>query len=146
VGRLTAGSARSRSAYRNSLGSRLTTSRIMSRFAPRLAPVAPRAAERGIAQINHPNFFWQITAEDIARTDGATLMEIANMQPDVNSAGAGPDAPSAEDLWDQVLSSGKAIGVLLETMHMTSRRNGRRTPTGPSPSPAKDGSLSKPRT
>ena len=41
VGRLTAGRARSRSAYRNSLGSLLTTSRIMSRFAPRLAPVAP---------------------------------------------------------------------------------------------------------
>jgi len=41
VGRLTAGSARSRSAYRNSLGSRSTTSRIMFRFAPRLAVVDP---------------------------------------------------------------------------------------------------------
>ena len=52
-------------------------------------------ASGGLAQINHPNFFWQLTADDIASTKGGTFMEIANMQPDVNSAGAGPDAPSS---------------------------------------------------
>jgi hypothetical protein len=66
-------------------------------------------ASGGLAQINHPNFFWQLTADDIASTKGAIFMEIANMQPDVNSVGAGPEAPSAEEIWDQVLSRGKAI-------------------------------------
>jgi hypothetical protein len=67
------------------------------------------AAAGALAQINHPNFFWQLTADDIASVNGATFMEIANMQPDVNSFGAGPNAPSTEEIWDQVLSQGKAI-------------------------------------
>jgi hypothetical protein len=67
------------------------------------------SAAGGLAQINHPNFFWQLTANDIANVNGATFMEIANMQPDVNSFGAGPDAPGTEEIWDQVLSRGKAI-------------------------------------
>jgi len=67
------------------------------------------AASGALAQINHPNFFWQLTADDIASVKGATFMEIANMQPDVNSLGAGPHAPGTEEIWDQVLSRGMAI-------------------------------------
>lgn len=63
-------------------------------------------AVHGLAQINHPNFFWQLTADDIFATRGARLIEIANMHPIVNSFGAGPTAPSAEEIWDQVLSRG----------------------------------------
>jgi hypothetical protein len=72
----------------------------------------------GIAQINHPNFLWQLTADDIAALKGATLMEIMNMHPLVNSFGAGPAAPSAERMWDQVLSRGVAIwGVASDDEH-----------------------------
>lgn len=53
-----------------------------------------------IAQINHPNFLWQLTADDIAAVKGATLMEIMNMHPLVNSFGAGPAAPSTEQMWE----------------------------------------------
>ena len=63
----------------------------------------------GLAQINHPNFMWQLNAADIAAVSGARLLEIMNMHPLVNSVGAGPDFPSAEDLWDQVLSGGVMI-------------------------------------
>lgn len=51
------------------------------------------AAGGGIAQINHPNFFWQLTADDIAAVKGARLLEIMNMHPIVKSLGAGPGAP-----------------------------------------------------
>lgn len=76
------------------------------------------SAAGGLAQINHPNFFWQLTADDIANVHGATFMEIANMQPDVNSFGAGPDAPSTEEMWDQVLSRGVTIwGIASDDAH-----------------------------
>jgi hypothetical protein len=72
----------------------------------------------GLAQINHPNFFWQLTADDVAVIKGATLLEIANMHPGVNSFGAGPTAPSAEAIWDSVLSRGVTIwGVASDDEH-----------------------------
>jgi hypothetical protein len=63
----------------------------------------------GLAQINHPNFMWQLNAEDVVAVKGARLLEIMNMHPLVNSFGAGPDFPSAEELWDQVLSRGVVV-------------------------------------
>lgn len=72
----------------------------------------------GLAQINHPNFLWQLTAEDIISIKGARLLEIMNMHPLVNSIGAGPEFPSTEEVWDQVLSKGIAIwGVASDDMH-----------------------------
>jgi hypothetical protein len=76
------------------------------------------ASGGGLAQINHPNFFWQLTADDIASVKGARLLEIMNMHPIVNSLGAGPAAPSVEDIWDQVLSRGFVIwGVASDDVH-----------------------------
>lgn len=76
------------------------------------------AASGALAQINHPNFFWQLTADDIAGVTGATLLEIANMQPGVNSAGAGAGAAGTEEIWDQVLSRSTAIwGVASDDAH-----------------------------
>ena len=75
-------------------------------------------ATGGLAQINHPNFFWQLTAEDIAAVKGARLLEIANMHPVVNTLGAGLDAPSAEQIWDQALSRGAVLwGVASDDTH-----------------------------
>lgn len=72
----------------------------------------------GVAQINHPNYMWQLNADDIASVKGARLLEIMNMHPLVNSWGAGPNFPSAEDLWDQVLSRGvKVWGVASDDTH-----------------------------
>jgi hypothetical protein len=49
----------------------------------------------GLAQINHPNFFWQLTAAHISASKGVKLLEIMNMHPLVNSFGAGPGFPGA---------------------------------------------------
>jgi hypothetical protein len=75
-------------------------------------------AAGGLAQINHPNFMWQLNASDIAAVRGARLMEIMNMHPLVNSFGAGPTFAGTEELWDQVLSRGLMIwGVASDDTH-----------------------------
>jgi hypothetical protein len=75
-------------------------------------------ATGGLAQINHPNFLWQLSAEDIAATHGARLLEIMNMHPIVNTLGAGHGSPSTEEIWDNVLSRGVAIwGVASDDEH-----------------------------
>jgi hypothetical protein len=75
-------------------------------------------AAGGLAQINHPNFMWQLTADDIVAVKGARLLEIMNTHPIVNSYGAGPSAPSAEEIWDQVLSRGVVLwGVASDDTH-----------------------------
>lgn len=75
-------------------------------------------AAGGLAQINHPNFFWQLKADQIAGTQGATLLEIMNAHPGVNNWGAGPAAPGAEEIWDAVLSRGLHIwGVASDDSH-----------------------------
>jgi hypothetical protein len=77
--------------------------------------VAPTGA---LAQVNHPNFHWQLPAETIAATQGAQLIEIANMHPQVNTFGAGPSRPGAEATWDELLSRGaKVWGVASDDMH-----------------------------
>jgi predicted metal-dependent phosphoesterase TrpH len=72
----------------------------------------------GIAQVNHPNFIWALKADDIAATNGATLLEVLNLHPNTNYLGAGAQFPSAEEVWDRVLSKGKAIwGVASDDTH-----------------------------
>jgi len=72
----------------------------------------------GLAQINHPNFMWQLNADDITAVKGARLLEIMNMHPLVNSFGAGDAFPGAEQLWDQVLSRGVVLwGVASDDTH-----------------------------
>jgi hypothetical protein len=54
-------------------------------------------------QINHPNFKWGLTAEDIAPTKGASLLEVANGHNGVNNAGD-REHPSVDYIWDVVLT------------------------------------------
>jgi Flp pilus assembly protein TadD/histidinol phosphatase-like PHP family hydrolase len=63
----------------------------------------------GIAQINHPNLYWSLTADDIAATKGAKLLEIFTGSREANTSGAGQDAPGAEEIWDRVLSKGMML-------------------------------------
>jgi hypothetical protein len=75
-------------------------------------------AAGGLSHINHPNFFWQLKADDIVAVKGAKLLEIANMHPIVNSFGAGSGMPSAEEIWDGALSLGATIwGVASDDTH-----------------------------
>ena len=74
-------------------------------------------AAGGIAQLNHPNFEWAFDHEHIAKVVGASLLEIHNAHPAVNTYGA-PGKPSTEEIWDLVLSAGRVIfGTATDDSH-----------------------------
>ena len=74
-------------------------------------------AAGGIASINHPNFKWALDHDVISQVTGASLLEVFNGHPLVNVYGA-PDRPGYEEIWDRVLTSGKAIfGVATDDSH-----------------------------
>lgn len=56
-----------------------------------------------IPHINHPNFGWAITAEDLKQLEGERFMEIYNGHPLVNNYG-GAGRSGAEEIWDEVLT------------------------------------------
>ena len=71
----------------------------------------------GIASINHPNFMWAFDHEAISQVTGASLLEVFNGHPAMNVYGA-PGKPSYEQIWDGVLSAGRAIfGVATDDSH-----------------------------
>ena len=71
----------------------------------------------GIASINHPNLKWSFDHRAIRQVTGASLLEVFNGHPLVNMRGA-PGKPSFEQIWDGVLSAGKAIfGVATDDSH-----------------------------
>ncbi len=61
-----------------------------------------------IAQINHPNFGWALSADDLVRVENAQLVEIWNGHPQVNNLGGG-GTPSAESMWDTALTAGQRL-------------------------------------
>jgi hypothetical protein len=70
-----------------------------------------------IAQINHPNFGWALTAVELKALRDYTLLEIFRGHPLINYFGGG-GIPSAEQMWDDVLSSGKVVyGVASDDSH-----------------------------
>lgn len=52
-----------------------------------------------LAHVNHPNFGWAITAEDLAHVPETKFFEVFNGHPDVRQLGDGQHA-SIEQLWD----------------------------------------------
>lgn len=75
--------------------------------------IAEIRAAGGIPQVNHPNFRWSVRLEDLSALPDSTLLEIWNGHTGVNNLGgvdeAGRVAPSAEALWDSLLTRGKAV-------------------------------------
>ena len=76
-------------------------------------------AAAGIAQVDHPNFRWSIRATDLTNLPDGTLFEIWNGgHAPINNLGgvdeAGNRAPSAEQLWDILLSQGKHIWAVAD--------------------------------
>ncbi|MEQ1764807.1 MAG: CehA/McbA family metallohydrolase [Pyrinomonadaceae bacterium] len=65
-------------------------------------------AASGIPQLNHPNFGWALSSAEIKQLKGVRLMEIYNGHPLVNNLGGG-GLPSAEAIWDEVLTAGMTI-------------------------------------
>lgn len=77
---------------------------------------AVRSAE-GVPHINHPNFGWAITPEDLKKVDNDKLFEIFNGHPLVNNHGGG-GAPGLEEVWDILLTGGKLLyGIAVDDAH-----------------------------
>jgi predicted metal-dependent phosphoesterase TrpH len=72
---------------------------------------------RGVPSINHPNFGWAITADELAAVQRTRLFEVYNSHPYVNNLGGG-GVPGLEEVWDRVLSSGRMLyGVAVDDAH-----------------------------
>ncbi|MEO8358925.1 MAG: CehA/McbA family metallohydrolase [Vicinamibacteria bacterium] len=71
----------------------------------------------GVPIINHPNFVWSLTGADLMAVKNAPLLEIWNGHMQTNNLGGG-DTPSAEGMWDQVLSAEITMyGVAADDAH-----------------------------
>ena len=71
----------------------------------------------GIPHINHPNFRWAVTVDDLRRVHNNKLFEIYNGHPQVNNAGGG-GVPGMEEAWDAILSEGVLLyGIAVDDAH-----------------------------
>ncbi|MBI4603225.1 MAG: CehA/McbA family metallohydrolase [Planctomycetes bacterium] len=74
-------------------------------------------AAGGVPSVNHPNYAWSITADDLAAVKGLRHFEIFNGHPGVHNWGGGA-WPSLEDLWDDLLTRGVRLwGVAVDDAH-----------------------------
>jgi hypothetical protein len=79
---------------------------------------------RAVPQINHPNFGWALTAQDLIQVKNASIFEIYNGHPRVNLLGGG-GSPSVEEMWDTVLTAGRIYyGVAVDDVHHFKRLGG----------------------
>jgi hypothetical protein len=71
----------------------------------------------GVPHINHPNFRWSISTEELQQVRNNRLLEIFNGHPTVNNAGGG-GVPGLEEVWDAILSSGTLLyGIAVDDAH-----------------------------
>ena len=67
--------------------------------------------------VNHPNFGWAISADELASVQRTKLFELYNGHPLVNNQGGG-GVPGLEEVWDRLLSSGKLLyGIAVDDAH-----------------------------
>ena len=74
-------------------------------------------AANGVPHVNHPNFGWSISADELARVKNNRLFEIFNGHPMVNNVGGG-GSPGLEAMWDTILSRGVLLyGIAVDDAH-----------------------------
>ena len=72
---------------------------------------------KGVPHINHPNFGWAITRQELQQVRNNRLFEIFNGHPTVNNLGGG-GVPGMEDVWDAILSNGTLLyGIAVDDAH-----------------------------
>ncbi|MBL8959507.1 MAG: CehA/McbA family metallohydrolase [Gemmatimonadetes bacterium] len=82
-------------------------------------------AANGVPSINHPNFGWALSADELAQVRNNRLFEIYNGHPMVNNVGGG-GKPSLEEMWDAVLSRGILLyGLAVDDAHHFKRHDDR---------------------
>lgn len=62
-----------------------------------------RVGKPSLIHLNHPNFYYGVTAEDLMRVRGENFFEVYNGHPDVNNSGD-KDHASTEKIWDIILT------------------------------------------
>ena len=83
---------------------------------------------RGVPSINHPNFGWAISADELLQVQRTRLFEVFNGHPTVNNLGGG-GVPGLEEVWDRILSSGKLIyGIAVDDAHYFKRPEDKAAP------------------
>jgi hypothetical protein len=82
------------------------------------AVLAAIRAEGGVPIVNHPNYGWSLTADDLEKgTSGRFLLEIWSALPVVQCSGDGTH-PSEEAIWDDVLARGvDAVPAAVDDAH-----------------------------
>ncbi len=71
----------------------------------------------GVPHVNHPNFRWAVTPDDLRQVERTNLLEIYNGHPQVNNAGGG-GVPGLEEVWDRLLTSGRLMyGIAVDDAH-----------------------------
>jgi hypothetical protein len=84
----------------------------------------------GVPHINHPNFQWAATADDLTKVRNNKLFEIYNGHPQVNNLGGG-GVPGLEEIWDTILSAGILLyGIAVDDAH-TFKQPGNANAAGP---------------
>jgi hypothetical protein len=84
----------------------------------------------GVPHVNHPNFGWALTAEDLRQLERDKLFEIYNGHPQVNNIGGG-GVPGLEEVWDRLLTSGRLMyGIAVDDAHHF-KRSGDPSASGP---------------
>lgn len=78
--------------------------------------------------INHPNFGWAISADELLQLQRTRLFEVFNGHPLVNNGGGG-GVPGLEEVWDRMLSSGKLLyGIAVDDAHYFKRPEDKTAP------------------
>lgn len=73
--------------------------------------------QSGVPHINHPNFTWSLTSEQLQQVKNNTLFEIHNGHPMVNNLGGG-GVPGLEAAWDAILTAGVLLyGIAVDDAH-----------------------------
>jgi hypothetical protein len=85
---------------------------------------------RGVPHINHPNFRWAFSTNELLQVRNMRLLEIFNGHPQVNNLGGG-GVPGLEEVWDAILSSGTLMyGIAVDDAH-TFKQPGNPAVAGP---------------
>ena len=70
-----------------------------------------------VPSLNHPNFHWAVTAQDLLAVKGLGLFEVYNGHPAVNNDGGGSFA-SLDEMWDALLTAGQTLrGIAVDDAH-----------------------------
>jgi hypothetical protein len=82
----------------------------------------------GAPSINHPNFGWAISGDELAQVQRTRIFEVFNGHPTVNNLGGG-GVPGLEEVWDRILSSGKLLyGIAVDDAHYFKRPEDKSAP------------------